>query len=266
MAKQKLYGNNSEPCCETCALGKRTSDGKTVLCRRAGAVPLYHHCRHFVYDPLRRTPHRDQPLDTPDPSAFSLEELTPSPEESVPVTPDADSAAIVARLRDYLKTTDSPDVSTILAILNEEPQPEDDTPREMTEEDQKVLDEIEDTIASDEELTDTVDDTTDIFEDLRQLDLDALSSKQAAFHLPDFELPDDDEEDEEPLNDPRLTDLAGRLDATATLTLPDDEEDDTPLTSEDLILLNATALKDDPDSEEELVLNPDGSIGTKKKS
>lgn len=266
MTKQKLYGNNSEPCCETCALGKRSSDGKTVLCRRAGAVPLYHHCRHFVYDPLRRTPHRDQPLEAPDPSAFSLDELDEltAPAADEPAVQDADSAAIVARLRDYLKTSDNPDVATILSLLNEGPAKEAEAPREPTAEEQKLLDEIESTIAAPSERTSTFDDSDDIFEDLQQMDLDRQSFKRAAFRLPDFELPDDGE-DEEPLDDPRFADLASSLDATATLSPDENDDEDTPLSSEDLILLNTNALADDPDNDEELVLNPDGTISVKKK-
>ncbi len=261
MAKQKLYGNNSEPCCETCALGKRTSDGKTVLCRRVGAVPLYHHCRHFVYDPLRRTPHRDRALETPDAAAFALDEL-PVEIPAETTVQDADSHAILERLRRYLKESEDPDVTTILALLNENP-PSEEAPRELTSEDRKVLEEIEETIADDQQI-DPFDNTTDIFEDLERLDIDALSSTHAAFRNPDFELPDEND-DEEPLDDPRFTDLAGRLDATATLTLEeDDEEDEDLLGADDLILLSSGALADDPDSEEELVLNPDGSISTKK--
>lgn len=40
--KRKLYGNNIQPSCEHCANGKRSSDGKAVLCTRRGVMPLYH--------------------------------------------------------------------------------------------------------------------------------------------------------------------------------------------------------------------------------
>ncbi len=56
--RRKLYGNNIEPACEVCACGRRASDGNAVLCSRKGVMPLYHHCRHFDYDPLRRIPSR----------------------------------------------------------------------------------------------------------------------------------------------------------------------------------------------------------------
>lgn len=38
--------------------GRRSSDGNAVLCSRKGVMPLYHHCRRFEYDPLRRIPTR----------------------------------------------------------------------------------------------------------------------------------------------------------------------------------------------------------------
>ena len=52
--RQKLYGNNIQPACELCANGRRSLDGKAVLCTKKGVMPLYHHCRRFAYDPLRR--------------------------------------------------------------------------------------------------------------------------------------------------------------------------------------------------------------------
>lgn len=54
--RQKLYGNHIEPACAHCRGGKRTADGRAVLCPRKGVVPLYHRCRHYEYDPLRRIP------------------------------------------------------------------------------------------------------------------------------------------------------------------------------------------------------------------
>jgi hypothetical protein len=56
--RQKLYGNHITPACETCEHGQRSFDGKVVLCPRRGAMPLYERCRKYVYDPLKRIPHR----------------------------------------------------------------------------------------------------------------------------------------------------------------------------------------------------------------
>ena len=56
--RRKLYGNNIEATCEFCVYGRRSSDGKAVLCPKKGVMPLYHHCRKFAYDPLKRIPKR----------------------------------------------------------------------------------------------------------------------------------------------------------------------------------------------------------------
>lgn len=56
--RRKLYGNSIQPCCEYCAHGRKSSDGKAVLCTKRGVMPLYHHCRKYLYDPLKRIPFR----------------------------------------------------------------------------------------------------------------------------------------------------------------------------------------------------------------
>lgn len=56
--RQKLYGNNITPSCETCRNARRSFDGKVMLCPRHGAMPLYERCRKYVYDPLKRIPSR----------------------------------------------------------------------------------------------------------------------------------------------------------------------------------------------------------------
>lgn len=54
--RRKLYGNNVEASCEYCIHGRKSSDGKAVLCPKRGVMPLYHHCRKYEYDPLKRIP------------------------------------------------------------------------------------------------------------------------------------------------------------------------------------------------------------------
>lgn len=56
--KRRLYGNAIPPCCEYCARARRGADDQSMLCPRRGIVPLYHHCRRFRYDPLKRIPSR----------------------------------------------------------------------------------------------------------------------------------------------------------------------------------------------------------------
>lgn len=60
--RRKLYGNSIQPRCDVCANGRRSSDGQAVLCEKKGVVPLYHCCRKFDYDPLKRVPFRQPAL------------------------------------------------------------------------------------------------------------------------------------------------------------------------------------------------------------
>lgn len=53
---RKLYGNHIEPACQWCEHGTLSADGRSVHCPRKGVVPLGHHCRKFVYSPLKRVP------------------------------------------------------------------------------------------------------------------------------------------------------------------------------------------------------------------
>ena len=71
--RRKLYGNSIQPSCEHCAHGRRSSDGKAVLCTRRGVMPLYHHCRKFLYDPLKRIPFRQPTLQAFRQEDFRLE-------------------------------------------------------------------------------------------------------------------------------------------------------------------------------------------------
>lgn len=60
--RKKLYGNTVQPSCEHCVHGRKSFDGNVVLCVRKGVMPLYHHCRRFQYDPLKRVPYRQPSL------------------------------------------------------------------------------------------------------------------------------------------------------------------------------------------------------------
>ncbi len=69
--RRKLYGNNIQATCEHCLFGKRSSDGKAILCPHKGVMPLYHHCRKFSYDPIKRIPFRQPRL-----PKFSADDFT----------------------------------------------------------------------------------------------------------------------------------------------------------------------------------------------
>ena len=70
--RRKLYGNAIQPCCEYCSRARRATDGRVMLCPRRGVVPLYMHCRRFVYDPLKRVPYRQPALEKFQPEDFTL--------------------------------------------------------------------------------------------------------------------------------------------------------------------------------------------------
>lgn len=70
--RRKLYGNNIDPSCEFCVHGRRSSDGKAILCPKKGVMPLYHHCRKFVYDPLKRVPKRPPDISNYQESDFEI--------------------------------------------------------------------------------------------------------------------------------------------------------------------------------------------------
>ena len=70
--RRKLYGNRINPACEHCVHAKRSADGRIMLCEKKGIVPLYHHCRRFRYDPLKRIPYRQPALEKFDSADFQL--------------------------------------------------------------------------------------------------------------------------------------------------------------------------------------------------
>lgn len=74
---RKLYGNTIQATCEHCLHGRRSSDGKAVLCPKRGVMPLYHHCRKFSYDPLKRIPFRQPVLPRFSSEDFSLDDNKP---------------------------------------------------------------------------------------------------------------------------------------------------------------------------------------------
>lgn len=70
--KIEYFDKKITPACEYCELGRDTSEYNMILCSKKGIVSPYFRCRHFRYDPLRRTPKRDDEKKTYTPSDFSL--------------------------------------------------------------------------------------------------------------------------------------------------------------------------------------------------
>lgn len=229
MAKKKLFGNRKEPCCGTCAHGKLSASGDTVLCVQGGALPLTHQCRRYVYDPLRRTPKRRPLPEAFDASAFSLDdppmEVAAAQEPTTEVTSAAQTATPMAsehstfdHLFEYLNSHDTPDAETILAILTRSVQSEEVAAQEADEEPPVQPSELP------EDPTPTPDDSTDITGDLERLDMDSLPSFAT--------LPLDSAEIEEAL-------LEARQPSQDMVFLPQDaaEQEDAPLSADDLIFL-----------------------------
>lgn len=125
MAKKKLFGNRKEPRCETCAHGKLSANGESVLCVQGGALPLSHSCRRYQYDPLRRVPKRRPVLGEYSAADFALDEqladanATVPQDDSTAASSSASDSAALDRLLDYLDSHDTPDADTILAILTD---------------------------------------------------------------------------------------------------------------------------------------------------
>ena len=128
MAKKKLFGNVKEPRCETCALGKLSANGESVLCVQGGAVPLDHHCRRYQYDPLRRVPKRRPQLGEFSAADFALDDVQAPPVAQLPAqeTVPAPERSTFEHLFAYLDEHETPDADTIRAILNKTYVPEEE--------------------------------------------------------------------------------------------------------------------------------------------
>ena len=70
--KVVYFDRKLTPACEYCELGRPSSEYNMILCRKKGVVSPYFRCRSFRYDPLRRTPKRDDEKKEYSPSDFSL--------------------------------------------------------------------------------------------------------------------------------------------------------------------------------------------------
>ncbi len=255
MAKKRLFGNKPEPCCETCTYGKLSVDSSVVLCRRGGVMPLHHSCRHFHYDPLKRTPRRQKPLDAFDAAAFSLSGLSED-EPVVNAVSVPEDNEMLSRLHAYLNDTSSPNAQDILDILAVEPTPDEEPVPAPTVTNTKAV-----TPNAPRATPETIpspiipDNTPDIFEDLKRLQIDAAaSSTKAAFRSFSLELGENIDDDEE------IPEDLGAFNADiVSLSDDDDDEDAEPLDADDLIF---TSLGD-PDEDEDietLEINDDGTV------
>ena len=57
-----IYDKQIDRICAFCQRGEPLTDD-LILCHRCGPVTLDHSCRKFVYDPCKRLPLKEKPLD-----------------------------------------------------------------------------------------------------------------------------------------------------------------------------------------------------------
>lgn len=227
MAKHRVFGNRKEPRCETCSHGKLAPDGQSVLCERHGPAPLDHHCRRYAYDPLRRTPRRAAKPDTPDAAAFSLDD---TPAFDPPVS-DSYHRRIMNELRTYLDETTDPDVDTILSILHVSP---DNATEELLREAAALA---VHGVAAEPSDHFIADDSEDIFDDLARLGKLPSGAAHAALHEAGLHL---DTTDEDGVSEPPL-------DSDSLLfTAADQEDEEAPLSADDLVLLVDNTMQVEP--------------------
>lgn len=67
-----LFPGNAFPACKNCRNGKKSQDGRHILCMKKGVVPPDYSCRKYRYDPLRRVPTRMPALPAFDKAEFKI--------------------------------------------------------------------------------------------------------------------------------------------------------------------------------------------------
>lgn len=227
MAKKKLFGNQKDPKCETCANGKLSVDGQSVLCVRGGALPLDHSCRHYVYDPLRRIPKRRPALGEYSAADFALDEqiadTTVEKDEVTPVIADQ----TLDHLLTYLGEHNTPDAETILSILAGTFHPEDEeieipeVPHTAT--DDTDIDALIEEHAAQANAALQPDDTPDIFNDLERLDMQ---------NVPSFATEPIEEQDQ-----PEMKPILNPDEIPSQFLTISDAPTDAPLEADDLLLI-----------------------------
>ncbi len=56
-----LFDKKIDKSCSYCKFGGAIGNDE-IMCLKRGVVPAWHHCRRFVYDPLKRVPPKPQML------------------------------------------------------------------------------------------------------------------------------------------------------------------------------------------------------------
>ncbi len=69
-----IFGKDAQKCCQLCEFGFLDEEDFTVKCtkRKNKSFAPDHKCRKFVYDPLKKSPHRAPKLREHSPEEFTL--------------------------------------------------------------------------------------------------------------------------------------------------------------------------------------------------
>ena len=73
MKMSALFNKDLPHSCAYCIHGCDSFFGNEFLCDKHGVTKMGDSCRHYRYDPLKRTPKKAKPADGYDPEDFSLE-------------------------------------------------------------------------------------------------------------------------------------------------------------------------------------------------
>lgn len=71
--KKGLFSDDIRPNCAYCENSSKLQDSSFVLCKDKGVVAVDYSCKKFVYDPLKRVPHRSRVMSEFTPEDFSIE-------------------------------------------------------------------------------------------------------------------------------------------------------------------------------------------------
>ena len=108
--KKKTYyfDKNISPQCAYCAYGKRTKDGRKVLCEKQALMEETASCAKFIYDPLKRIPTKQLNIE----GALTAEEMyLELPEEVI-------QELGLPEMPDEMKAPDMPDSMPLPEVQN----------------------------------------------------------------------------------------------------------------------------------------------------
>lgn len=70
---KRLFGKNVSPCCSLCEKSIPSHNPDILICSIADKVTPFDSCKHFVYEPLKKTPNKHFSLPKYTINDFSLD-------------------------------------------------------------------------------------------------------------------------------------------------------------------------------------------------